>query len=378
MADVLNRTALHGWHQAHGGRMVPFAGWEMPVRYDAGSLEEHRVVRRSAGLFDLGHMGQVSVSGRGAATFLDRLLTRPPGTLAVGRSQYALLCAPDGGIVDDVFVYRRPGDWLVVVNASNRHKDVAWLNDHARGFDVRVTDLSDTTCMLALQGPRATNLLQRLVAADLGAVERFSALTLELAGVEVYAGRTGYTGEDGFELFFDNSSALTVWEAILAGGQEAGIEVLPIGLAARDSLRFEPGFPLYGHEIDENTTPLEAGLGWACDLETDFIGAEALRRQKVLGLTKKLVAFALTEPGVPRQGCMVTTPDGTPVGRVVEGLYAPTLDGYCGHAFVPPGLSAPGTELAVVIRDQPKAAVVVRRPMYNPPYRSPVSLRREP
>jgi glycine cleavage system T protein len=378
MAEALERTALHDWHVAHGGRMVPFAGWEMPLRYDAGALEEHRVVRRSAGLFDIDHMGQFTITGADAVVFLDHLLTRRSGHLAVGRAQYALLCAGDGGVVDDVFVYRRSGDWFLVVNASNRRKDLAWLKDHAAAFDVAVTDVSDPTCMLALQGPRALPLLQTLVTADLAAVERFSAVTVAVAGVEVYAGRTGYTGEDGFELFFDNTAALTVWEAILAGGRNARIEVLPIGLAARDSLRFEPGFALYGHEIDETITPLEAGLGWACDLDSDFVGRDALVRQKAQGLTKKLVAFELTEPGVPRQGCMVTAPDGNEVGLVVEGLYAPTLDRCCGHAFVPPEWSAAGTALAVVIRDQPKAAVVVRRPLYTPAYRSTTPPRRQP
>jgi glycine cleavage system T protein len=351
--------------------MVPFAGWEMPVRYDAGSLEEHRVVRRSAGLFDIDHMGQITVAGPDAEAFLNRLVTWDIRTIGINQSRYALMCMETGGIVDDVFVYKRPDHWFVVVNASNLQKDFTWMTDHAGGFDVTVTDVSDKTYMIAFQGPNALTILQPLVKPDLGKVERFSAVEAEISGVPTFVGRTGYTGEDGVELFFPEESAVLVWQTLLDAGKATGLEVQPIGLAARDSLRFEPGFPLYGHEIDAETTPLEANLGWACHLESDFIGRDALIRQKREGLKKKLIGFELTENGVPRQDCVVTSQDGLPIGKVVEGLYAPTIDKYCGHAFVSPKYAAAGTPLLVVIRDKPKTAVVVKRPFYQPSYRSP-------
>ncbi len=369
MSDTLKRTRLYDWHVAHGGRMVPFAGWEMPVRYDAGSLEEHRVVRRSAGVFDIDHMGQITVVGRDAEAFLNRLVSWDIRSIVLNHSHYALMCYDNGGIVDDVFIYRKTHGWFVVVNASNLEKDLAWMNSHSAGFEVTVTNVSDPTYMVAFQGPSALPLLQTLVKPDLGSLDRFAAVETEVAGVGAFIGRTGYTGEDGVELFFPAEAALTVWEALLATSK-SGHEVQPIGLAARDSLRFEPGFPLYGHEIDAETTPLEANLGWACAFETDFIGRDALVRQKVQGLSKKLVGFELTESGVPRQGCVVTNQAGAAVGQVVEGLYAPTADKYCGHAFVAPEFAAVGTKLLVVIRDKPKTAVVVKRPFYRPAYRS--------
>ena len=369
MSEDLKKTPLNAWHLAHGGRMVPFAGWEMPVRYDAGALEEHRMVRRSAGLFDIDHMGQIAVSGPDAEAFLNRLVTWDVSTIAPGTSHYALMCLPTGGVVDDVFVYRRANHWFVVVNASNREKDLQWMLDHTAGFSVTVNDVSDQTAMLALQGPRALELLAGPVGSDLETVPRFGSLETSLWGIPTFLGRTGYTGEDGAELFLPAEAAVDVWEGLLAAGIRSQIEVLPIGLAARNSLRFEPGFPLYGHEIDAQTTPLEANLGWACRLEKDFIGRDALVKQKEAGLTKKLIGFELTEPGVPRQDCVVTDEGGRPVGKVVEGLYAPTADKYCGHAFVPPALAAVGTRLLIEIRDKPKAAVVIRRPFYQPSYK---------
>lgn len=363
MDEDLKRTRLYEWHVAHGGRMVPFAGWELPVRYDLGTIEEHRLVRRSVGLFDIDHMGQFLVSGAGAGDFLQTMVTSDLSTLAVGQSRYGLLCRPTGVVVDDVFVYRRPQDWFVVVNASNRAKDLAWLAGHAPE-GVTVADVSDTTYMIAVQGPRALELLAPLAEAVLADLPRFGATTTRVAGVEAFVGRTGYTGEDGVELFFDADHAVALWEALLASGRERGIEVGAVGLGARDSLRFEPGYSLYGHEIDEETTPLEAGLGWACALDKDFVGRDALVAQKS-SLKRKLVAFELTAPGVPRQGCVVTDAQGRVTGTVVTGLFAPTLEKSCGHAFVSPEYAAPGTPLSIVIRDQPKAAVVVRRPLYK-------------
>lgn len=362
---ALRRTRLYEWHRSHGGRMVPFAGWELPVRYDLGVLEEHRLVRRSVGLFDIDHMGQFVVTGPDSLSFLQKMVTSDLAALTEGTSRYGLLCREDGGVVDDVFVYRRPKDWFVVVNAANREKDLAWLRSHVGGYAVAVTDVSDDIYMIAVQGPRSLELLAPLADRDLAALPRFGACFARVAGVEAFLGRTGYTGEDGVELFFSAESAVDLWESLLASGAALGIEVAAIGLGARDSLRFEPGYSLYGHEISDEITPLEANLGWACDLSKPFVGRDALVAQKAAGLERKLVAFELTEGGVAREGCEVRASDGTPLGTVVAGLFAPTVGKSCGHAFVPPALAVPGTTLSIVIRDQPKAAVVVRRPLYQ-------------
>ena len=362
-------TRLHAWHVDHGARMVPFAGYEMPVFYPTGAIQEHHLVRQSAGLFDIDHMGQVEVRGDGAEAYLNRLLTWDISTMATWEAHYALMCAEDGGVIDDVFVYRLTDRWLVVINAANREKDVAWMEQVARDFDVNVDDVSDATYMIALQGPRAIELLQQVTDADVSGMGRFSALEATVAGVAALVGRTGYTGEDGVELFFADEAAVKMWEALLAAGEAHGIEVAPIGLAARDSLRFEPGFALYGHEIDAETTPLEAKLSWVCSFDNDFIGRDALLAQKEAGVRKTLVSFELTERGVPREGYPVVV-DGEEVGTVVTGMYAPTVEKYCGNAFVAPEYAKVGTPLEIIIRDKSKAAQVVKRPFYKPSYRS--------
>jgi glycine cleavage system T protein len=279
------------------------------------------------------------------------------------------MCYENGGVVDDIFIYKLANRWFVVVNASNLDKDYAWMQDHAQGYNITLNNVSAETYMLALQGPKAVDLLQGLTSANLAAVLRFNAIEAEIRGVPALIGRTGYTGEDGVELFFPAEAAWSLWEAILKAGPAVGIEVKPIGLAARDSLRFEPGFPLYGHEINADITPIEANLGWVCRFDSEFVGREALLKQKETGVTKKLIAFELTEKGVPRQDYPVATATGQLIGTVVTGLYAPTVNKYCGHAFVPPEYAAIGTPLQIIIRDKPKAAVVVKRPFYMPAYR---------
>jgi glycine cleavage system T protein len=369
MSQDLKQTRLFQWHVDHGARMVPFAGWEMPVQYPTGPIEEHRATRRSAGLFDIDHMGQFVVAGSQADAFLDQLVTWDVSQLAENEAHYALMCYDSGGIVDDIFLYKRPGHWFVVVNADNLDKDLQWMQEHAHGYDASVEDVSEETYMVALQGPKALDLLQKLTSTDLAAIPRFTGTELTIDRTKAFVGRTGYTGEDGVEIYFAADAAPHLWELILNTGPESGIEIKPIGLAARDSLRFEPSFPLYGHEIDANTTPLEANLGWACRFNTDFIGKQALLAQKEQGIPRKLVGFELTEKGVPRQGYPVTAVSGEEIGKVVTGLYAPTVDKYCGHAFVAPQYAAVGTDIQVVIRNQPKSAVVVKRPFYKAAYR---------
>jgi aminomethyltransferase len=370
MSQDLKRTNLYAWHVEHGGRMVPFAGWEMPVQYPTGPIEEHHVTRRSAGLFDIDHMGQITVTGPDAEAYLNRLVTWDISQMAQNEAHYALMCYEHGGIVDDVFVYKLAGRWFVVVNADNLAKDYQWMLDHTTGFEVVVTDVSTQTYMIALQGPRAIGLLQQLTPTNLNTVLRFKAFEDKVGGIQAIVGRTGYTGEDGVEIFFPADRANAMWETILNTGDRAGIEIKPIGLAARDSLRFEPAFPLYGHEITADITPLEANLGWACRFNSDFIGKEALLKQKAAGVAKKLIGFELTDKGMPRQGYPVANKQGEEIGAVVTGLYAPTVDKYCGHAYIDPAYTKPGAELQILIRNKPKAAVVVKRPFYVPAYKN--------
>lgn len=370
MSEALKKTRLHEWHQTNGGRMVPFAGWEMPVQYQTGPIEEHHITRRSAGLFDIDHMGQFTVSGPDALPYLNRLTTYDITGVDVGQAQYSLMLYEHGGVVDDVFIYRIADDkWFVVVNAANRDKDFAWMQQHLAELNAELNDVSSDLYMVALQGPNAIVLLDNIAEADISNMPRFSMLNTKILGVETMVGRTGYTGEDGVELFFPSEQAINMWQGILDAGSENSIEIAPIGLGARDSLRFEPCFALYGHEITEDITPLEANLKWACKLEHDFIGRDALLEQRERGLGKKLIGFELTERGVPREGYLVANTDGEIIGQVVTGMYAPTIDKYAGHAFVPPEYAKVGTEIAIMIRNKPKSAQVIKRPFYKPAYR---------
>jgi len=369
MTETLKRTNLYDWHVANGGRMVPFAGWEMPVQYPTGPIEEHHITRRSAGLFDIDHMGQITVTGPEAERFLNHLVTWNISLMAEYDAHYALMCYENGGIIDDVFVYRLPDRWFVAVNADNLDKDYQWMLDHTAGYDVTVTNISQETYMLALQGPKAIDLLQSLTSTNLAEVARFTAFEDDVAGIPTLVGRTGYTGEDGVELFFSADKAVDMWKTILAQGEKIGIEVKAIGLAARDSLRFEPAFPLYGHEINAETTPLEANLKWACKFDADFIGKEALLKQQEAGISKKLVGFELTAKGMPREGYAIADEQGEEIGEVVTGMYAPTAEKYCGHAFVKPAYAKPGTPVQVIIRNKAKPAMIVKRPFYKPAYR---------
>jgi len=350
--------------------MAPFAGWEMPIQYASGALAEHRLVRSSAGLFDISHMGQVEVRGAGSQAYLDELLSNDIAGIAPGASRYALMCREDGGIIDDVFVYRLSSErFLVVVNAGNRHGDVAWMSEHRGAHHVDVVDLSDETAMLAVQGPRALEVAAVVCEEDPAEIPRFGVSEMLVADSPAAVGRTGYTGEDGVEIFVPVEYALTVWEALLTAGDQAGIEVQPVGLAARDSLRFEPGFALYGHEISLDVTPVEARLTWACSLEKAFFGRDAIAARKEEGAARKLVTIGMKSPGVPREGYRVLAEDGAAIGEVVTGMYAPTVDGYYANAYVKSGYSRTGTQLSVEIRGRNKPAEVVKRPLYRPSYR---------
>jgi glycine cleavage system T protein len=369
MAEALRRTNLYDWHTAHGGRMVPFAGWEMPVQYETGSKAEHHATRQAAGLFDIDHMGQFAISGPDAEPYLNRLLSWDISRMVENEGHYALMCYEDGGIVDDLFVYRLPQRWFAVVNADNRAKDLAWMQAQTDGFEVVVADVSEETYMLALQGPQALAILQTLTDISLTGIARFTVAEGWVGEISTLISRTGYTGEDGVEIFFPADRALEMWEMLLEAGEPAGL--IPVGLAARDSLRFEPGFALYGHEIDAHISPVEARLNWVVSYQTDFIGRNAILKQKLEGPSKLLVAFEMVDRGVPRQGYEVLHQDQV-VGQVVSGMYAPTVDKFAGHAFVPPAVASTGTELQIRIRDGLRAARIVRRPLYRPAYRDEV------
>ena len=371
MSKPLQKTQLHGWHVAHGGLMVPFAGWEMPVQYPTGPLEEHKTTRQAAGLFDIDHMGQMEVRGPEAEAFVNYLITYDVRQMALYDAHYALMCYPDGGVMDDIFVYKLPDDndgfyFFIAINANNRHKDIQWASAQAAGYDVTVTDVSDATYMLAFQGPKAPDILNRLTEADLADVPRFTSLHDTLFGIPVLLGRTGYTGEDGFELYFPAEEAVKMWEGILAAGESDG--VLPIGLAARDSLRFEPCMPLYGHEISPNISPVAARLTFAVSLNKPFIGRDALLKEKLEKPARVLVGIELLERGVMRETYPVVHQD-QEVGVVTSGMYSPTTERYLGMALVAREFAALGTELAILVRDKPKKAQVVRRPFYTPTYR---------
>ncbi len=359
MSD-LRRTALYERHAAAGARLVPFAGWEMPVQYAGGIRAEHEAVRTHAGVFDVSHMGEIETRGPQAVAFLQHLLSNDVAKLAEGGAQYSVICLADGGIVDDLFTYRLPGDrFLTVTNAANHAKDLAYFREQADGFDVEVLDRADDYAMLAVQGPEARAIVSGL--ADGGLPARFRTTTLTVAGAETLVCGTGYTGEDGVELLLDPAAATTVWDALTGAG------VTPVGLGARDTLRLEVNYHLYGNDMDETRNPIEAGLGWACKEETGFVGSEAVATARAEGTAETLVAFVLTGPGIARQGNPI---DGG--GVVTSGTMSPTLGVGIGMAYLPADRAAPGTAFAIDVRGKARDAEVRPKPLYRVPPASPV------
>ncbi len=373
MTEELKRTALYDWHVAHGGRMVPFAGWEMPVQYPTGPIQEHETTRNIAGLFDIDHMGQIEVRGPDAEIFVNHIVTYDVSRLKMFESHYSFFCYADGTVVDDLFVYKLPDQnakgsfyFFLAINASNREKDVAWVTAHTQGFDVTVKDISDETYMIAFQGPKAVEILNSLTDDDLEKVPRFSASVCKVNGVPAILGRTGYTGEDGFEIFVPVESAVKVWEDILRAGEEFGVKA--IGLAARDSLRFEACMPLYGHELSDSITPVEAGLNFAVSYDKDFIGKDALLKQRLEKSGRISVGFELVDKGVAREHYAISV-DGKEIGVVTSGMFSPTTKKYLGMALIERGYGAKGAELDIMIRGRAVKAKVVKKPFYIPAYR---------
>jgi glycine cleavage system T protein (aminomethyltransferase) len=357
----LKRTPLFDVHREAGARMVPFAGWEMPVQYE-GVRPEHLAVRTGAGLFDVSHMGEIETRGPRAREFLGHLLSNDLEKVGPGGAQYALLCREDGGVLDDLFTYWLGGPegerFLTVVNASNADSDFAWFARQAQEWEgVEVIDRSDDFAMLALQGPAAVGLIEPLL--ERGEVPaRFRHGTATLAGAEALICRTGYTGEDGVELLLAPGDAVEVWRALVGAG------ATPAGLGARDTLRLEVCFPLYGNDLSVERTPIEAGLGWACAREADFIGSERLREQREKGTSERLAPFVFTGPGIPRPGCAVLAGD-DPVGTVTSGTLSPCMEVGIGMAYVRSELAEPGTELTVDVRGKRRSARVESKPLYK-------------
>ena len=363
----MQSTALKQVHESLGARLVPFAGWTMPVQY-TGILEEVRHVRTRAGLFDLGHMGRVAVSGRDAEPFLQRLQTNDVTKIPPGGIRYSLILDEDGKTQDDILVYRDAsgGGFFLVINAGNTPRDLEIMRQLAAQFDreqLRVDDRTQELGMLAIQGPASLAITQRLTRIDLSALRYYTWTHGEVAGVACSLSRTGYTGEDGFEVYVPQGSTVDMWQAFLEAGRMDGLQ--PIGLAARDTLRLEAGMPLYGHEIDETTNPLEANLGFAVKFTHDFTGRTALEKVQAAGGTgRKLVGLTTTSQRVPRQGYPVFAGE-RPVGSVCSGSVSPTLGTNIATAYVEEAVSAPGTELAFGVRDRREPAQVTALPFYK-------------
>lgn len=360
---MLKRTPLFPIYAEYGARIIDFGGWELPVQF-TGIQKEHDAVRQQAGLFDVSHMGEVRIQGSDAFPCLQHLTTNDVAKLAPGQCQYSLLCYPDGGVVDDLLVYKLSDhDYMLVINASNIEKDIAWLQQHLTG-EVELTNVSEETALLALQGPKAAHILGKLTDAPIQTLKTFHFLNeVNVAGVSTLLSRTGYTGEDGFELYVDQKDAITLWRKLLEAGEEHGL--IPTGLGARDTLRFEARLPLYGQELSPEISPLEAGLSYFVKQDKgDFIGREALLEQKANGLPRKLVGIEMQERGIPRPHYAVYA-EGKQIGEITTGTQSPTYKTNVGLALIDSTYSALGTEVFVEIRGTQVKASVVSTPFHK-------------
>ncbi|MGN7886785.1 glycine cleavage system aminomethyltransferase GcvT [Dyadobacter sp. 22481] len=356
----MKTVPLHQLHMRLGAKMVPFAGFEMPVRYSS-DLDEHHTVRNAVGVFDVSHMGEFSIKGPGALALVQKVTSNDATALYDGKVQYGYLPNATGGVVDDLLVYRiAEDDYFLVVNASNIEKDWNWIQSH-NTEGVAMENLSDSLCLLAVQGPNATAALQKLTDVELASMEYYTFKIGEMAGIkDIIISATGYTGAGGFEIYVKNEDAEKMWNAIFEAGAELGIK--PVGLGARDTLRLEKAFCLYGNDIDDDTSPLEAGLGWVTKFTKDFINSEALKAQKDAGLKRKLIGFEMIDRGIPRGHYELCDAEGNKLGEVTSGTQSPTLQKGIGLGYVPSEFSKAGTEIFVKVRDRLLKAQIVKTP----------------
>jgi aminomethyltransferase len=365
---MLKLTPFHERHLAAGGRMVDFAGYDLPVQFH-GIIPEHNRVRTTVGVFDVSHMGRIEVRGKDALAYINRMTTNDAGKLAVYQAQYSVLCYPDGGIVDDLVVYRLPDCYFLVVNGANNAKDTAWLQEHLSG-GVRMDNITDNQAQLAIQGPKAEAVMQKICSVPLAPVGFYWAAHCDVAGVKALVSRTGYTGEDGFEAYFPAASALTVWDAIFEAGKEFDIE--PIGLGARDTLRMEMKMALYGNDIDKTTNPIEAGLSWvvALDKPEGFIGSDVLKKVEAEKPARRLVCLEMQDRSIARPHYPILA-GGQPVGIVTSGTLSPSLNKGIALGYVKREFAKAGTETQIDIRGRSAAAVIVKPPFYKHGSRKP-------
>ncbi|UII29274.1 glycine cleavage system aminomethyltransferase GcvT [Fulvivirga maritima] len=357
----LKKVQLNDIHEKLGAKMVPFAGYNMPVRYTK-DIEEHNKVRNSVGIFDVSHMGEFMLKGPKALDLIQRVTSNDASKIVIGQAQYSCLPNEDGGIVDDLLVYKMAEEeYMLVVNASNIEKDWNWISKYNTD-DVEMTNISDDMSLFAVQGPKATQVLQKLTTIDLSAIKFYHFTVGTFGGVQdVIMSATGYTGAGGFEIYVKNSDAEKIWNEILKAGEPEGIQ--PIGLGARDTLRMEMGFCLYGNDIDDTTSPLEAGLGWITKFTKEFTNSAALKQQKEEGITKKLVGFKMEDKGIPRKDYEIHDADGNVIGRVTSGTMSPTLGQGIGLGYVKKEFASPETEIFISVRNKPLKALVKKLPL---------------
>ncbi|MDX1470333.1 MAG: glycine cleavage system aminomethyltransferase GcvT [Flavobacteriaceae bacterium] len=359
----MKQTALTSRHEVLGAKMVPFAGYKMPVQYE-GVTVEHETVRKSVGVFDVSHMGEFLVEGPNALELIQKVSSNDASKLTVGKAQYSCLPNDTGGIVDDLIIYRiKEQTYLLVVNASNIEKDWEWISSkNTMGAEMR--NISDDYSLLAIQGPAAIEAMQPLTSVNLSEIKFYNFVVGDFAGIEhVIISATGYTGSGGFEIYCKNSEVEQVWDKVMEAGKAHGIK--PIGLAARDTLRLEMGYCLYGNDIDETTSPIEAGLGWICKFDKPFNNSEALQKEKENGPSRKLIGFEINERGIPRQGYDIVTEDGTKIGHVTSGTMSPSLGKGIGLGYVTTEMSKPGNTIYIQIRKNIVEATVVKPPFYK-------------
>lgn len=366
--ENVKKTKLFDVHGRYGGKIIDFAGWALPVQYE-GIIPEHEAVRNAAGLFDVSHMGEVEVKGPQAFDYVQNLVTNDISVLNDNQVLYTMMCYPDGGIVDDLLVYKFNNEfYYLVINAGNIDKDFKWMQDNKGSYNVELTNVSSEVSEVAIQGPKAEEILQRLTKTDLSNIKFFYCdRNVEVAGFKCLVSRTGYTGEDGFEIYTDNENIEALWDKLMEAGKDLGLK--PAGLGSRDTLRFEANLPLYGNELSEKITPLEAGLGYFVKLNKEnFIGKDALVKQKEEGLKRKTVGFEMKERGIPRHGYPVMA-DGKEIGIVTTGYQSPTLKRNIGLALIDAEYAELGTEIEISIRNKPAKAEVISRKFYTKNYK---------